>query len=105
MKKQINKPVRKIPSPEELMAKADAVADGFNLGDYRSVMFKLRHKGMTFRAIAAWLSEELGRPITHTQVFRMMQVNEEPPSGAEQDEALASELRAEDELESGRDQS
>ena len=98
MKKQNKALPRKIPSPDELLAKAEAVADGFNLGDYRLVMHKLRAKGMTFRGIAAWLSKELERPITHTQVFRMMQL--EPAQDAlEHDNLLAAELRDEDQLE------
>ena len=105
MKKQSKISVPKYPSPAELMAKADKLADGFNLSDYRSVIFKLRHKGLTFRAIAEWLTKELGRPITHTQVYRLLQVSDEPPSSEESDILLSRELEAEDELHSKGGQS
>ena len=103
MKKQIKPTAIKIPSPADLLAKAEKVADGLNLADYRTVMFTLRHKGFTFRAIAEWMSAELHRPITHTQVFRLLQVDVEgnPEHSAEEhNERLSHELREENESES-----
>ena len=101
MKKQtMSSPRKTIPTPADLLAKADTVSEGINLADYRPVMSKLRDKGMPFRAVAAWLSNELGRPITHTMVFRLMR--EEIPAGVENvtgEELLAREFREEDEQE------
>lgn len=106
MKKLTKRTAQKIPSPAELLAKADLVAGGFNLHDYRDVILKLRNKGLSFRAVAEWLSTELGRSITHVQVYRMLRYDDETEEKALiHDADLQSEFIAESELEEGKDKS
>ncbi|KAB2910888.1 MAG: hypothetical protein F9K30_22205 [Dechloromonas sp.] len=98
MKKPTKRTAQKTPSPAELLAKADLVAGGFNLHDYRDVILKLRDKGLSFRAVAEWLSKELGRHITHVQVFRILKHEDDTPEGIVHDAGLESELAAENDI-------
>lgn len=43
-----------------------------DLSKYVSVMSRLRDKGMTLRAIAEFLTAQLGVRVTHTAVFRLL---------------------------------
>jgi hypothetical protein len=70
----------KPPTPAQLLAKADALPRGIILSDYLAVMWKLKDgKGMSLRQIAAWLTLELGVPVTHMQVYRAMESSLPPP--------------------------
>ena len=94
---------RKIPTPSQLLAKADEVEGGFDIKAYHPVMVKLRQKGLSFRAIAAWLSKELGMPITHVQVFRTMQADTVTFEDAVHNSDLEAELEAENEQAGGKE--
>lgn len=69
-----------IPTPAQLLAKANALPRGVTLSDYLQVMWTLkREKGMSLREIAAWLSVQLGVTVTHMQVYRAMEASLPPP--------------------------
>lgn len=64
---------QRIPTPDQLLAKAKALPRGVTLSDYLKVMWTLKdEKGYSLREIAAWLSDQLKVEVTHMQVYRAM---------------------------------
>jgi hypothetical protein len=63
---------KRIPTPEELMAKVNALPPTEDITSYIPVMKRLREKGATLRATAEFMSNELGRRVTHTMVYRLL---------------------------------
>jgi hypothetical protein len=60
------------PTPEELMAKVNALPPTEDMTGYIPAMKRLREKGFTLRKTADFLSNELGRRVTHTMVYRLL---------------------------------
>lgn len=81
MKQKKQKP--RVLSPDKLLELADTLPRGVILSDYLQVMWLLKkEKGMSLREIAAWLTTQLQKPVTHMQVYRVMDGSIPDPSDA-----------------------
>ncbi|MCL4855431.1 MAG: hypothetical protein KJZ78_29050 [Bryobacteraceae bacterium] len=58
-----------IPSPADLLAEAQKVPPKFELIDYWKTVVTLRRRGLSWREVAAWMTER-GVPIDHSAVYR-----------------------------------
>ena len=67
------------------MAKVKALPPTEDITNYVGVMRLLRSKGMTLRATADYLSQEFGRKVTHTTVYRLLKASTQVPPEARDD--------------------
>jgi hypothetical protein len=65
-----------IPDPKDLLAEAEAEFVTPNLSSYSDTIVTLREKGMTWRDVAAWLTQK-GIRCTHNEVYYVAKKREQ----------------------------